>query len=686
MHDHTGKVVVERKQYPEILLVGNPNVGKSLVFGIFTGRYVTVSNYPGTTVEFTEGIGKVFGKKHLVIDTPGVNSLIPMSEDERVTRDIILTHQDAGILQVADAKNLDRALHISIQLAEMGRNFLLLLNMADEARRRGIEINERKLAEILGVNVTQTVATRKKGFDRIIDGTMELRAPGIKVEYPEIIQHNAEKICLLLPPEIKGRFGIAIMLLTGDETLREWLNKKLPGSVVSEIEMIREDVQKHFSHPLNYVINRARAKTVNEIVNEVTKVKKISRWDFVEKAGEIIMHPFWGVPIMLTVLVLIYYFVGVFGAQVLVDFFENTVFGAYIIPLGIKLADFILPFPHEHLLDAGTVLSDYTITETLNTSQKLFRFVHDLLIGTHGVISVAITYSLAIVLPIVTTFFLAFGILEDSGYLPRLAVMLNRIFRAFGLSGKAVLPMMLGLGCDTMATITTRILDTKKERIIVTLLLALGVPCSAQLGVILGMLAGLSFYATMIWGGVVCGVIFLVGYFSSMIIPGRGSDFIVEIPPLRMPQLENILVKTLARLEWYVKEAVPLFIAGTLLLFILDKLNLIGAIQNATAPVVQNFLGLPAETTEAFVVGFLRRDYGAAGLYALAEKGMLTPAQIVVSLVTITLFVPCVANFFIIIKERGWKTAIAIVLFIFPFAFLTGGLLNILLKYFEIEL
>ncbi len=255
-----------------------------------------------------------------------------------------------------------------------------------------------------------------------------------------------------------------------------------------------------------------------------------------------------------------------------------------------------------------------------------------------------------------------------------------------GLNGKAVLPMVLGLGCDTMATLTTRILGTKKERILVTLLLALGVPCSAQLGVILGMIATISPYAMFLWSGTVLGVMLLVGYLGSKIIPGERSDFILELPPLRLPQLSNIIVKTMARLEWYLKEIIPIFILATAFLFVFDKLQLLALIRQVTSPIVVGFLDLPSKATDAFLVGFLRRDYGAAGLFALARTGQMSPIQIVVSLVTITLFVPCVANFFMIIKERGVKMALAIVAFIFPFAFLVGGLLNFLLKLIGVSL
>jgi ferrous iron transport protein B len=292
----------------------------------------------------------------------------------------------------------------------------------------------------------------------------------------------------------------------------------------------------------------------------------------------------------------------------------------------------------------------------------------------------AMTYAVAIVLPVVGTFFIAFGILEDSGYLPRLAFMVDRFFRVIGLNGKAVLPMVLGLGCDTMATLTSRILETRKERVLVTLLLALAVPCSAQLGVILGMLSGLSWKATAIWAGVILLVMFLVGFLYSRLFPGKRSDFVLEIPPMRLPQLSNILTKTVARIEWYLREAVPLFVIGTLVLFILDKAHALEGIETAMAPIVTGLVGLPREAAGSFLIGFLRRDYGAAGLFMLARQGALDPIQIVVSLVTITLFVPCIANFLIIIKERGVKTALAITGFIVPFAFIVGGVLNWVLR------
>jgi len=313
-------------------------------------------------------------------------------------------------------------------------------------------------------------------------------------------------------------------------------------------------------------------------------------------------------------------------------------------------------------------------------------FMQEMLVGEYGLVTVALTYAIAIILPITATFFIAFAILEDSGYLPRLAIMSNRVFSVMGLNGKAVLPMVLGLGCGTMAVMTSRILETRRDRIIITFLLALAIPCSAQLGVVLGMLSSLSFMGTVIWVACILTVLFVSGYLASRVVKGDRTDFFLEIPPIRRPALMNIVIKTAGRVEWYLREAVPLFILGTFLLFLLHKLNLLNVLERVASPVVVNLLGLPEKTTESFILGFLRRDYGAAGLFTMAEKGLLTHVQSLVSLVTITLFIPCLANFFMIIKEMGMKIAIAMVAIVFPLAFLGGGLLNWILNALHVTL
>ncbi len=640
------------------ILVGNPNVGKSVIFGIFTGRYVTVSNYPGTTVEISRGVVSIQGRRAELIDSPGVNTLVPTSEDERVARDILLSTDVDAVLNVVDAKNLKRGLFVTLQLAEMGLPVVVALNMYDEAGERGIEINPRRLSELIHTHVQPTIATQRWGVDRLKELLPQARIPAIPVSYPPEIERAVRTIEAMLPPDMKARRAIALMLLSGDKTIEPHIQRFLSEKDLEKIKKLARGLDARYSEPVGYIINRERLKTVERIIRECVSVRERRVGGVVgEFLGRYSIHPFWGLFILAVVLFVMYEFVGVVGAGMVADFIEETIFGSYINPWATRVVEALIPFEP----------------------------IQAFLVGEYGIITMALTYAIAIVLPIVGFFFVFFGILEDSGYLPRLAIMVDRVFKLIGLNGKAVLPMVLGLGCDTMATMTTRILATRKERIIVTLLLALGVPCSAQLGVILGMLGSLSFKATLVWAGVVVGVLFLVALLSSMVITGDTSDFILEIPPIRVPQLSNIALKTLVRVEWYLKEAVPLFILGTMILFFMDRTGLLRLIELYTQPVITGFLELPGKATSAFIVGFLRRDYGAAGLFALQKEGLLEPLQVVVSLVTITLFVPCIANFFMIIKERGLRIAIYMALFIFPFAIVVGGVTNMVLRLLDVS-
>src|SRR5262249_6370453 len=261
--------------------------------------------------------------------------------------------------------------------------------------------------------------------------------------------------------------------------------------------------------PLAAVINETRLRAAWAIADRVRvrAADPASRHGLKERLEGAATHPVWGLPVLAAVLWLAYEFVGGFRAKTLLQLLENGLFNGWINPAATAFFDAHVPW----------------------------SFLHDLIVGPYGVLTMALTYSLALVFPIVGTFFIAFGLLEDSGYLPRLAVMVNRVFKKMGLNGKAVLPMVLGLGCDTMATLTTRILETPKERLIVILLLALGVPCSAQLTVVVAMLGGLSPVAIAIWAVVVLGVIVVVGRLAAKVLPGRGSDFVLELPPLRLP-------------------------------------------------------------------------------------------------------------------------------------------------------
>jgi ferrous iron transport protein B len=629
------------KSAPAVILVGNPNVGKSVVFKNLTGRRVTISNYPGTTVEIARASTRLNGHDAELFDTPGINDLAQESEDAQVTRDVIRTHADATLVQVADAKNLRRALLLTLQLAELRRPLVLVLNMMDELAKAGAGIDSARLSQILGIPVVTTVAIHSSGMDRVVDALPQAARPSVDCAFSE-------------------------------------------------------------ESPEDYARNQMRMARVNDLLAETYTLTEPPRPRFSVRLGFWAMHPVKGLAVLLGVLAFVFWFVGLVGAGSLVNLLEVGVFQQRLSPLAIRAADAVLPIPHTHLsapveltysipltpaheLPLGSSTREvigpaYGVDGPLGWLERLARLVHDFFVGEYGVITMALSYALAIVLPIVTTFFIVFSVLEDTGYLPRLSIMVNRLFRVMGLSGKAVLPMVLGLGCDTMATMTTRILETRRDRIITSLLLALAIPCSAQLGVLLAMMSQLSALAAVAWTALIIGVMLGVGWLSSKVFAGERSDFILEVPPIRKPQLGNVLSKTFARLEWYLKEVIPLFVLGTAILFVLDRTHLLGVIAAAGRPLVEGWLGLPAETASAFLIGFLRRDFGAVYLLdaATGPDAVLTPLQIFVSMITITLFMPCIANLFMIAREHGKRIALYMTLFIFPFAFLIGGLVHFL--------
>jgi ferrous iron transport protein B len=565
-----------------IALVGNPNVGKSVVFGRLTGSYATVSNYPGTTVSVMRGRAMVGAEVCDIIDTPGVNALEgSISEDELITRRIVENGEADLLVQIADARNLRRALMLTWQLAQFGKPMILVLNLLDEARARGVDVDASALSREIGVPVVEMVAIEGRGLDG--------------------------------------------------------LRNALGSAAVAAVS--RGSSPAAWAHDLSERYRRSH--------------RHVERWQ--EAFARAMRRPITGIPLLVAVLYLTYLFVGVLGAQTLVALLEEQVFGAWINPAAVSL-----------------------------TNRIPWAFARDFLAGEYGLITMGLTYALGIVLPVVSTFFLIFGFLEDSGYIPRLAIFSDRIFRAMGLNGKAVLPMVLGLGCDTMATMTTRILGTPKERLIAILLLALGVPCSAQLATILGILGGISFFALSTLFGIVLLQMVVVGWLAARLLPGDRSEFILELPPIRMPQMRNLLTKTVLRIRWYLGEAVPLFLIGTALLFLLERTGVLGLLGRAFEPIVSGWLGLPARAADVFIMGFLRRDYGAAGLFTMVGDGALTATQSVVALTVMTLFVPCVANLLMIVKERGVRVAFAILTFVTIVAVGTGAALNHLLGAFGV--
>ncbi|MDD2752059.1 MAG: nucleoside recognition domain-containing protein, partial [Candidatus Omnitrophica bacterium] len=414
-----------------------------------------------------------------------------------------------------------------------------------------------------------------------------------------------------------------------------------------EILKIIQEAKNHFTHPLNYIISLCRQEEATRISAEAISIKKEKKAPLRRIISQAMMNPFIGGPFLLIVLYYgLYKFVGVFGAGILVDFLEEHVFSSHVNPLMINLVN--------------------------NTVH--FQPLQDLLVGEYGVITLGFRYAFAIILPIVATFFFAFAIIEDTGYLPRLAMLVDQLFKKIGLSGRAVIPLVLGLGCSTMATMVTRTLPSKRERIIATLLLALAIPCSAQMGVIMGLL-GDKPLGLVIWLLVIIVVFLLVGFLAAKIMPGELPSFYMEIPPLRLPHLFNILRKTLVRLKWYFFEVLPLFIFASVFIW----LGQLTGIFNFLIRIMEypiRLLGLPSEAAVAFLFGFFRRDYGAAGLYDLKKQGLLSGNQLVIGCITLTLFLPCIAQLLMNIKERGLRLGITMSVFILLFSFAVGFFVN----------
>jgi ferrous iron transport protein B len=475
-----------------------------------------------------------------------------------------------------------------------------------------------------------------------------------------VYSKDIENVIYIISAHLKADYSlskrtIATLLVQKDEEIFELVKKNEKDEFKEIEEIVNHFILNSKEAPMLSISGTYQERSREILKNTVTAEEKGNNISSV--INRITMNPYTGIPLLLLVLYLGFYkFVGVFGAGTLVDFIETRIFDEFINPYINSAVNAILPW----------------------------KVISDLFVNDYGIITLGIKYAIAIVLPVVGCFFLMFSIIEDSGYLPRISLLMDRVFKKIGLNGRAVIPMTLGFGCDTMATMVSRTLETKRERVIATFLLALAIPCSAQLGVILAMLSGKPL-AMAVWLGFMALIFLLIGFLTSKVLPGERAGFYMELPPLRLPRISNILKKTYVRMYWYFKEVLPLFILASVLIWIGNLTGLFNAIVNLLKPVV-NLLGLPDKTAEVFLFGFFRRDYGAAGLLDMQSSGIMDGRQLVVAAATLTLFVPCVAQFAMMIKERGVKTAVAMGAFIVPFAFGAGYLLNKLLVLWGVNL
>lgn len=571
----------------KILLVGNPNVGKSVIFSRLTGVGVIASNYPGTTVEFTVGAMGSGGDRMQVVDVPGTYSLYPSNPAEQVAVEMIkqsAEDKNSIVVNVIDATNLERNLNLTLQLLKMNIPVVIALNLWDEAKHIGIHIDVEKLEHILGVRVIPTVAVTGEGIK-------------------ELVTHF-DDAC------------------EGECTIDEAERWHEIGRIIDEVQTI---THKHHT--------------------------------FGERLSDLTIRPWTGIPIAMVILFVLFFIIRYIG-EGLIAVAVNPVFDRLWYPLMMKLSGILKGSTFLHALLIGQLIDGQ-----IDFGQSF------------GVLTTGLYVPFGAVLPYIIAFYLMLSFLEDSGYLPRLAVLLDKTLHMIGLHGLAIVPMLLACGCNVPGVLATRILETKRERFIAAILMSISIPCMAQTAMIFGVLGkygprGLfPVFITLLVIWIIAGVL------MRFLVKGESPEIFTEIPPYRLPHLQTLLKKIWMRIHWFLHEAVPFVLAGVVIVNILHTLGVIAFLGKLAAPVITRVLGLPLEAVGALIIGFMRKDL-AVGM--LAPLG-LPLKQLIIASVILTMYFPCVATFAVLLRELGLIDLIKAAVIMILSAMLVGTVLNVLL-------
>ncbi|MCX5901641.1 MAG: ferrous iron transport protein B [Proteobacteria bacterium] len=639
----------DRLHINRIAIVGNPNVGKSSLFNGVTRAYSLVANVPHTTMEVSRAPVRIDGKEYEFVDTPGILSLDLPAEDGLVTRAILLEEHPEVIILCLDSNNLKRSLMLAAQVMELEIPLVVCLNFMDESRLKGIELSRKKLESLLGVPVVETVASEGHGVRELLRAIPRAAVvETAKVAYPQFIEAALDELSACFPEEAMPADGVLLLLLSQAPGIERYLKSKYGAAILGQAKAIGARANGRAKKDIANILFEERSRWAEKAEQHILHLTPTRTGRVGEALGALSRHPVWGWAVLLLVVYCTYMLVGRVGIDLLVPFFENMLFA----PFNKYIASFIP-----------------------------WQIMRDFLFGPYGILTTGLENAIGTVLPILAMFFLVLNCLEDTGYIANLCVFSNRLFKPLGLSGKSVLPLVLGFGCRTMATLTTRILESKKERIIAVFLISFAIPCAPLLGVTLAILALLPFKAFILVFGVLVVMELAAGIaLNRLLKTDLVPDFIMEIPPVRLPNLKNLLVKTYYRLKWFAIEAVPLFMIGAVLLFIIDKIALLSVIKKVIAPVIVSYLHLPMVMVDAFLLCLLRLEAGAVVVLKLAQTGELDYVQTIVAVIVITGFVPCFANTMAIVKELGIKTALWMVASITATACIVGGLVNFILR------
>jgi ferrous iron transport protein B len=568
-----------------VLLVGNPNVGKSALFSRLTGIHVTVSNYPGTTVEFTRGYFKLGEERAELIDVPGTYGLEPTSRAEEIAVEML---KDGDlIINVVDATNLERNLNLTLQLLEKQVPLIVALNMWDDTRHRGINIDVSRLEELLGVPVVPTSGATGQGVKELVTRLPEARVVDSGSAYS-----------------------------SSDE---RWARV---GDITGQVQSLT-----HRHH---------------------------TWYENLEDASS---HRVGGVIVALLVLLATFWLVRLVGEGI-ISYAAEPFFEHLWTPMLMRLSVVLGP---------GSLWHNVLIGELFLGGIDYFQ--------SFGLLSTGVFIPLAAVAPYIVGFYLMLGILEDVGYLPRLAVLMDNIMHRLGLHGYAIIPTMLGLGCNVPAVMATRILESRKERFIAATLISIGIPCAVLQAMIIGLVGehGLG-YVAIVYGSLFLSWI-VIGLILNRAVGGFTPELLIEIPPYRLPPWRVIGEKLWLRLSGVIRQAFPIILGTVLAVNILNNLGLFDWIADLAAPVLTGLWGLPKETVVALVIGVLRKD-AAMGMLAPLE---LTAKQLVISSTVLSMFFPCVATFVVLARELGTRDVLKALGVMLAAALVVGSLQNLIL-------
>ncbi|MBN1836464.1 MAG: ferrous iron transport protein B [Spirochaetales bacterium] len=640
-------------------IVGLPNTGKSQLYTELTGEYTLVANYPLTTVETRRKSLTLKGTAYEFIDTPGLHSLYLHSEEQAAVRDLLLGEPLDALIQCIDANRLKASLRLTLDLVELGIPMVIALNAVDETEARGVTIHAARLAAHLQVPVVEHVASVNRGVEEIKAALVDLEPGGWRPYHGRELEARIDAIQDLLSPQVPFARKQALLLLDGDKSLMPSIREQLgrtgsgePGRAASEeLERALQHVRREHQGSVSRELARRRSQLVERMVQDATAREPRPPGRFAHAFARLSRRPLTGIPILGVFILLIYLLVVHVAGSI-----EGFLSGWLVEPV------------------VGLV-----------ASRVPSQFWSEFLIGDYGVLTLGLFNAFVTVLPILSLFFLAMGVLEDIGYLPNLTVLTRRALGRIGLSGRSVMSLVLGFGCKTMATLTTKGISSRKERLIAIYLIAFAIPCSAQLAIDMAILGRVGLRAFLIAFGTLALVEVLAGFILNKIIKeDQKSDFIQELPPIRLPSARAILKKTYYRILWFLKEAVPIFLIASVVLFAVDRLGLLTLLQRGLKPVVVGWLGLPISMVEVLILSLARHEAAAGFLLNMVEAGTLSYVQSIVAVVITTMFVPCFANIVAMCRQLGTARGVAVTLIINVSSFLLAGALYWILVFLNV--